>query len=134
MRRKCRMKLSFEPIELTDKILSQGSPTPIEVRMIGKNKKLNEEYADKVIAKLRQIPYLRDVQLGSGHPISDHRYRYRPNPGRTTGYDASDISPVTDGSDLILPVYGKECMDRSKVESYLWCAGGDTRKSDEQSE
>ncbi|GAB3801416.1 efflux RND transporter permease subunit [Spirosoma humi] len=58
------VKLSFEPIELTDKILSQGSPTPIEVRLIGKNKKQNEEYANKVIAKLDQIPYLRDVQIG----------------------------------------------------------------------
>ncbi|WP_461068385.1 efflux RND transporter permease subunit [Spirosoma horti] len=58
------VKLSFEPIELTDKILSQGSPTPIEVRLIGKNKKQNEEYANKVIAKLNQIPYLRDVQIG----------------------------------------------------------------------
>ena len=26
------VKLSFEPIELTDKVLSQGSPTPVEVR------------------------------------------------------------------------------------------------------
>ncbi|RFM25583.1 efflux RND transporter permease subunit [Deminuibacter soli] len=58
------VKLSFEPIELTDKILSQGSPTPIEVRLLGKNKKQNEEYANKVIEKLQQIPYLRDVQLG----------------------------------------------------------------------
>jgi multidrug efflux pump subunit AcrB len=58
------LKLSFEPIELTDKILSQGSPTPIEVKVIGKNKKQNEEYAFKVIDKLKQIPYLRDVQLG----------------------------------------------------------------------
>ncbi|HLI94425.1 MAG TPA: efflux RND transporter permease subunit, partial [Puia sp.] len=57
------MKVSFEPIELTDKILSQGSPTPIEVKILGKNKKLNEEYAGKVIDRLRQIPYLRDVQL-----------------------------------------------------------------------
>ncbi len=56
------LKLSFEPIELTDKILSQGSPTPVEVRVIGKNK--NEEYANKVIDKLEQIPYLRDIQLG----------------------------------------------------------------------
>ncbi len=56
-------KLSFEPIELTDKVLSQGSPTPIEVRITGKDKKLNEQYADKVIAKLNQISYLRDVQL-----------------------------------------------------------------------
>jgi multidrug efflux pump subunit AcrB len=58
------LKVSFEPIELTDKILSQGSPTPIEVKVIGKNKKLNEEFANKVIAKLQEIPYLRDVQLG----------------------------------------------------------------------
>ncbi len=57
------MKVSFEPIELTDKILSQGSPTPIEVKLIGKNKKINEEYAQKVIDKLKGIPYLRDVQL-----------------------------------------------------------------------
>lgn len=58
------IKLSFEPIELTDKILSQGSPTPIEVKLSGKNKKQNEEYANKVIAKLNEIPYLRDVQIG----------------------------------------------------------------------
>jgi multidrug efflux pump subunit AcrB len=57
------VKVSFEPIELTDKILSQGSPTPIEVKVMGRNKKGNEEFAEKVIAKLQQIPYLRDVQL-----------------------------------------------------------------------
>jgi multidrug efflux pump subunit AcrB len=57
------LKVSFEPIELTDKILSQGSPTPIEVNLIGKNKRQNEVYAYKVIEKLKQIPYLRDVQL-----------------------------------------------------------------------
>ena len=32
------LNLSFEPIELTDKILSQGSPTPIEVAFTGKTK------------------------------------------------------------------------------------------------
>lgn len=58
------LTLSFEPIELTDKILSQGSPTPIEVRLAGRNKQVNEAYAQKVIAKLKEIPYLRDVQLG----------------------------------------------------------------------
>jgi multidrug efflux pump subunit AcrB len=57
------VNLSFEPIELTDKVLSQGSPTPIEVRITGKNKKTNEAYADKVIEKLKQISYLRDIQL-----------------------------------------------------------------------
>jgi multidrug efflux pump subunit AcrB len=57
------VRLSFEPIELTDKVLSQGSPTPIEVRITGRDKKINEEYANRVTDKLRQIEYLRDVQL-----------------------------------------------------------------------
>jgi len=58
------VQLSFEPIELTDKILSQGSPTPVEVVIASKNKKNNVEYAYKVMDKLKQIPYLRDVQIG----------------------------------------------------------------------
>jgi multidrug efflux pump subunit AcrB len=57
------VRLSFEPIELTDKVLSQGSPTPIEVRITGKDKKINEQYADKIIDKLNQVVYMRDVQL-----------------------------------------------------------------------
>ncbi|EOR94104.1 RND multidrug efflux transporter [Arcticibacter svalbardensis MN12-7] len=57
------VKLSFEPIELTDKVLSQGSPTPVEVRIAGKNKKQNEEFADKMVKQLKTLPYLRDVQL-----------------------------------------------------------------------
>jgi len=56
--------LSFEPIELTDKILSQGSPTPIEVAISGKNKKQNIAFAFKVLDKLKKINYLRDVQIG----------------------------------------------------------------------
>jgi multidrug efflux pump subunit AcrB len=58
------LALSFEPIELTDKILSQGSPTPVEVRFYGRNKKNNELFAQKLIDKLKTITYLRDVQLG----------------------------------------------------------------------
>lgn len=57
------VKLSFEPIELTDKVLSQGSPTPVEVRIASKNKKQNEEYANKIVEKLKKISYLRDVQI-----------------------------------------------------------------------
>ncbi|WP_447642278.1 MULTISPECIES: efflux RND transporter permease subunit [Chitinophagaceae] len=57
------LKLSFEPIELTSKILAQGSPTPIEVQIKGKNKEQNAEYAEKVVDELKAIPYLRDVQI-----------------------------------------------------------------------
>jgi multidrug efflux pump subunit AcrB len=58
------VQMSFEPIELTDKILSQGSPTPIEVAIASKNKSQNVVYAFKVLDQLKKIDYLRDVQVG----------------------------------------------------------------------
>ena len=57
--------LSFEPADLVDQVMSQGSPTPIEVVVQGKNLKQGKEYADKLVEKLKAIPYMRDVQLGA---------------------------------------------------------------------
>jgi len=57
------LKLSFEPIELTEKIMSQGASTPIEVRVAGKNIQDIEQYADRLVDTLRRIPFLRDVQI-----------------------------------------------------------------------
>lgn len=57
------MKLVFEPIELTEKIMSQGASTPIEVLIGGKDLEENEQYANKVIREMNKIPYLRDVRI-----------------------------------------------------------------------
>lgn len=57
------IKLSFEPIELTEKIMAQGAFTPIEVRVAGKDMGEIADYAHRLEAKLKTIPYLRDVQL-----------------------------------------------------------------------
>lgn len=56
------VKVTFEPIDLTDKIMSQGSTTPIEVAVTGKNLDQSQAYANKIIAGLKKVPFLRDVQ------------------------------------------------------------------------
>jgi len=86
------VKLSFEPIELTDKILSQGSPTPIEVRIAGRNKKLNEAYAQKLITKLKQISFLRDVQLGQSTKYPSIAIEVDRQRAEQLGVDMGDIS------------------------------------------
>lgn len=83
---------SFEPIELTDKILSQGSPTPIEVRMSGRDKKLNEQYAQKVIAKLKEINYLRDIQLGQSTKYPAIKIEVDRIRAAQLGVDMNDVS------------------------------------------
>lgn len=86
------MSLSFEPIELTDKILSQGSPTPVEIRLSGRNKEVNKEYANKIIAKLKTIDYLRDVQLGQSLNYPTININIDRLKAAQLGVDVSDVS------------------------------------------
>ncbi len=57
------LRINFEPIDMTEKIMSQGAATPIEVRVAGKDMAQIEAYANKAVTRLKQIPYLRDVQI-----------------------------------------------------------------------
>ncbi|OIR02940.1 multidrug resistance protein MdtC [mine drainage metagenome] len=57
------VSISFEPIELTEKIMAQGASTPIEVRVAGKNFDEIKSYSEKLVNSLKKISYLRDVQV-----------------------------------------------------------------------
>ena len=57
------IKVMFEPIDMTEKIMSQGAATPIEIRVAGKDLHEIEQYANKIVDTLKGIPYLRDVQI-----------------------------------------------------------------------
>jgi len=57
------VKVSFEPIELTEKIMSQGAATPIEVQVAGKDMKEIEAYGNRLVASLKEVPFMRDVQI-----------------------------------------------------------------------
>lgn len=57
------LKLTFEPMDLTEKILSQGANTPIEIRVSGMMKKMNMITANKLLAKLSQLDYMRDQRI-----------------------------------------------------------------------
>ncbi|NBA88417.1 MMPL family transporter [Emticicia sp. CRIBPO] len=86
------LKLSFEPIELTDKVLSQGSPTPIEVRIAGKSKAQNLEYARKVVARLKGIDYMRDVQIAQSTTYPSLNIDIDRTRAAQLGVDMNDIS------------------------------------------
>jgi multidrug efflux pump subunit AcrB len=55
--------MTFEPIELTEKIMSQGASTPIEVQVSGKDMEGITNYTKRVLAGMQGIPFLRDVQI-----------------------------------------------------------------------
>ncbi len=56
-------KINFEPVELVEKIMGQGSMTPIEVKVGAGQIKVAEVHAKKIEEKLKAIPFLRDVRI-----------------------------------------------------------------------
>jgi RND family efflux transporter MFP subunit len=68
-----KLRISFEPIELVDKIMSQGASTPIEVSVAAKDIKEAGKFAKKIQAEMSRIGFLRDVQIAQPleYPILD---------------------------------------------------------------
>ncbi|GAB3802040.1 efflux RND transporter permease subunit [Spirosoma humi] len=63
--------ISFEPIELTEKIMSQGASTPIEVTVAAKDLPEAGRFANKIRERMTKIDFLRDVQIAQplAYPI-----------------------------------------------------------------
>jgi multidrug efflux pump subunit AcrB len=58
------VSFSFEPSDIVSRVMSMGSPTPIEVAVSGANLADDRGFAEKVKERLQQQEQLRDVQFG----------------------------------------------------------------------
>ena len=56
-------RVSFESSDIVSRVMSFGSPTPIEVAVSGPNLAASREHAGRLLARLRSLPGLRDVQV-----------------------------------------------------------------------
>jgi multidrug efflux pump subunit AcrB len=65
------VQFSFEPSDIVSRVMSFGSPTPVEVAVSGPNLAANRAFADKLRTVLTRIPSLRDLQFGQAfdYPI-----------------------------------------------------------------
>ena len=55
--------VAFEPSDIVSRVMSFGSPTPIEVAVNGADLVASRVFAEKIYAKMRELPGLRDVQF-----------------------------------------------------------------------
>ncbi|MDQ6480667.1 efflux RND transporter permease subunit [Dyadobacter sp. LHD-138] len=58
-----QLTISFEPADLTEKLMSGGAFTPIEVQVAGRDMKQIETYANKLVTGLSKVDHLRDVRI-----------------------------------------------------------------------
>lgn len=57
------VRFSFEPSDIISRVMSFGSPTPIEIAVSGPSLAVNRGHAEKIYAALKQLPALRDVHF-----------------------------------------------------------------------
>ena len=57
------LEITFEPMEMVEKIMSQGATTPVSVSVAGKNLQQANGYALKVKKELEKVPFFRDVHI-----------------------------------------------------------------------
>jgi multidrug efflux pump subunit AcrB len=56
-------QFSFEPSDIVSRVMSFGSPTPVEITVSGPSLAADRAYATKLKAALTEVPSLRDVQF-----------------------------------------------------------------------
>ena len=103
------VRLSFEPADVVNEVMSFGAPTPIEIAVSGKKLEESREFAEKIRIELEKIPSLRDLQFAQplDYPTVDVSID-REKIGRMGGTmrDVTDsVIAATSSSRYMVPMY-----------------------------
>src|SRR5262249_14051803 len=101
--------LSFEAGDVVSRVMNFGAPTPIEVAVSGPNLAANRSFADRVMAEMKKIGSLRDLQFDQAldYPTVDIKVdRKRAGQlGVTVEQVGRSLVAATSSSRFTQPVY-----------------------------
>lgn len=107
-----QMQVSFEVGDIVSDVMSFGSPTPIEVAIQGPALPVNRAHAEKVLAELRKLAFLRDLQFAQplDYPTIDVQIdRQRAGQyGLTMANVARSLVAATSSSRFVDPNYWRD--------------------------
>ena len=106
------IRLSFEPADMINEVMSFGSPTPVEVVVSGPDMAANRAYAEKVHAQLAKIPALKDLQFTQAldYPTFDvtvNREKAAAS-GIQAGTVGNALAPATSSTRFTVPNYWRQ--------------------------
>lgn len=106
------IRLSFEPADIVNEVMSFGSPTPIEVAVSGPKMADNRAYAEKVYRELGKLPAVVDLRYGQAldYPTVEVLVdREKAGASRVTADEvARAVTPFTSSSRFTVPNYWRD--------------------------
>jgi multidrug efflux pump subunit AcrB len=105
-------QVSFEAGDIVSQVMSFGSPTPVEVAVLGANLQDNYTFAKKIRAELEKLPFLRDLQYAQeiAYPTLDIKVdRARAGQfGLTMADVVRSVVPATSSSRFTEPNFWRD--------------------------
>ena len=106
------LRLSFEPADIVNDVMSFGSPTPIEVVISGPKMSDNRSYAETLHRQLANITSLRDLQYGQSLDYPTVDVQINRETAAATGVTADDVArslvAATSSSRFVVPNYWRD--------------------------
>jgi len=103
------LRVSFEPSDIVNEVMSFGSPTPIEIAVSGPNLADSRGHAEAIRAELASIPALRDIQFGQSLDYPTIRVEIDREKAGRSGLTQGDVSRAltmaTSSSRFVMPNY-----------------------------
>jgi multidrug efflux pump subunit AcrB len=111
--------VSFEAADIVSQVMGFGSPTPVEVAVMGVNLQSDNDYAQKLQRQLAKLPFLRDLQFAQelNYPTMDINIsRERAGQfGLTMADVVRSVVPATSSSRFTQPNYW---VDRNAGQAF----------------
>ncbi|MBX9792394.1 MAG: efflux RND transporter permease subunit [Pirellulales bacterium] len=103
------LRVSFEPSDIVNEVMSFGSPTPIEIAVSGPSLADSRAHAGKIRTELAKIAALRDVQFGQSLDYPTIEVQIDREKAGLSGLKQVDVSRAltmaTSSSRFIVPNY-----------------------------
>lgn len=108
------LKLSFEPADIINEVMSFGSPTPVEVAVTGldfagEKREEHRRYVDRVRDELAKIPSLRDLQFAQSLDYPAVAVEVDRERAGRSGVTTADVSraliSATSSSRFVAPIF-----------------------------
>jgi multidrug efflux pump subunit AcrB len=106
------LRVSFEPADIVNEVMSFGSPTPVEVVVSGPKLADNRAFAAKVFASIEKIPTIRDLQYGQTLDYPTIEVSIDREKSALAGVSAEDVArslvAATASSRFVVPNYWRD--------------------------
>jgi len=103
------VSFSFEPSDIVSRVMSLGSPTPIEIAVSGQNLGADYAFGEQVKAALQKISFLRDLQFGQALDYPTVEVNVDREKAGVMGVKMADVSKAlvtaTSSSRFVVPNY-----------------------------